>query len=113
MNASKIIKAYIGAGTYSTTEPMTQGDYGEAWEENDCLVGAVYGIKFESASVDKDAELIDIRVSADGTTYTTAGAAVRALEDKVDNQSVTISGTGLFIGGVVVEEEAQGQETSN
>ena len=62
---------------------------------------SITGIKYNDVTASKDTELTDIRVSADGTVYTTAGAAVRALENRVDDQSIEISGTTLYIGGSV------------
>ena len=46
MNTSKIIKAYIGAGTYSTTDPITQGDYGYILQIEGTVLPATYRVDF-------------------------------------------------------------------
>lgn len=48
MNTSKIIKAYIGAGTYSTTEPITQGDYGYILQIEGTELPATYRVDFSN-----------------------------------------------------------------
>lgn len=46
-------------------------------QDAEAMISRVIGIKFVPAGTDKDAELADIRVGADGVTYTSAGEAVR------------------------------------
>jgi len=48
MNTSKIIKAYIGAGTYSTTESITQGDYGYMLQIEGAELPATYRVDFSN-----------------------------------------------------------------
>lgn len=48
MNTSKIIKAYIGAGTYSTTEPITQGDYGYMLQIEGAELPSTYRVDFSN-----------------------------------------------------------------
>lgn len=48
MNTSKIIKAYIGAGTYSTTESITQGDYGYILQIEGAELPATYRVDFSN-----------------------------------------------------------------
>ena len=48
MNTSKIIKAYIGAGTYSTTESIIQGDYGYILQIEGAELPAIYRVDFSN-----------------------------------------------------------------
>ena len=48
MNTSKIIKAYIGTGTYSTTEPITQWDYGYILQIEGAVLPATYRVDFSN-----------------------------------------------------------------
>lgn len=62
----------------------------------EALITKVIGIKFVPAGTDKDAELADIRVGADGVTYTSAGEAVR-------KQIIKNSGTHANVAKTVSE----------
>lgn len=62
----------------------------------EAMVGKIIGIKFVPAGTDKDAELADIRVGADGVTYTSAGEAVR-------KQIIKNSGTHANVAKTVSE----------
>ena len=53
-------------------------------------ITSIKGIKYTDAGTSKDSELVDIRVGADGTTYQTAGAAVRAQIENVESGLVTV-----------------------
>ena len=59
-----------------------------------CISGSgitsIKGIKYTDAGTSKDSELVDIRVGTDGTTYQTAGAAVRAQIENVESGLVTV-----------------------
>lgn len=55
MNTSKIIKAYIGAGTYSTTEPITQWDYGYILQIEGAVLPSVYRVDFSNNRHDGEA----------------------------------------------------------
>ena len=62
----------------------------------EACVNRVIGIKLVPAGTDKDAELADIRVGADGVTYTSAGEAVR-------KQIIKSSGTHANVARTVSE----------
>lgn len=53
----------------------------------DALLGARIDEILEGASVDPDAELLDIRVGADGVTYDSAGDAVRHMDSYIQNST--------------------------
>lgn len=55
MNTSKIIKAYIGTGTYSTTEPITQWDYGYILQIEGTVLPATYRVDFANDRHDGEA----------------------------------------------------------
>lgn len=65
-------------------------------QDAEAMISRVIGIKFVPAGTDKDAELADIRVGADGVTYTSAGEAVR-------KQIIKNSGTHANVAKTVSE----------
>lgn len=92
-----LYKAYRARfDVFSWAGMKDQDAYGYSWEGTDFIVKAVYGIKFVDAGTSKDPELADIRVGADGVTYTSAGEAVR-------KQIVKNSGTHANVAKTVSE----------
>lgn len=107
------IWGWTGA-TNTTGHLIPDSTFGRTWDSTNGIykttgyiggINKISGIKYESVGTEKDAELVDIRLGADGTEYESAGAAVRA-------QAVNIIGTCLYIGETPIEEPAS-QETSN
>ena len=64
MNTSKIIKAYIGAGTYSVTEPITQWDYGYILQIEGAVLPSVYRVDFSNNR--HDGEALSVYGNEDG-----------------------------------------------
>ena len=64
MNTSKIIKAYIGAGTYSVTEPITQWDYGYILQIEGTVLPNIYRVDFSNNR--HDGEALSVYGNEDG-----------------------------------------------
>lgn len=108
------IWGWTGAAN-TTGHLIPDSTFGRTWDSTNGIykttgytagIYNIIGIKYEDAGMSKDAELVDIRVGADGTEYESAGEAVRA-------QAANIIGTCLYIGEVPVADEPASQETSN
>ena len=99
-NNTVSLSAYVwGWNGASTANGKAAENFTQNWNAaNNIYVPAVYsvgiysiiGVKYEEAGTDKDAELTDIRVGADGVTYQTAGAAVRAQIENITEGLITV-----------------------
>lgn len=62
----------------------------------DTVINARIDEIIEGSSVDPDAELLDIRVGADGVTYSSAGDAVRTQFTNINNKFDSIIDSGIY-----------------
>lgn len=86
-----------------------------AWQTSG-FIGGIYsitGIKYEEAGTSKDPELADLRVGADGTTYNSAGAAVRGHISKIYDDMYTVLSIGDPVPTAGLISGLTGQFTEN